>query len=565
MAAKGSRGSILLEISIVLLALLLIAVIIVPNQIWEDELQTTIKCHDNVNAIYEAERFHYQKIGAYTDTFSYLLTTVQTDSGLMQRQTLVSLTQSFMRVAENILSIPSIETISKISQASFEVTGDLFGNERYFRRYENIAQTSQEIVREMTRLDSSIAFPNFSRVKLFVDSLRFIKESVSDYSLQIAIFRSINYVDSLKEYYFSIEKDAFNQFWKDEYKKISNFITDIRATDISKVSTVPDRLKKFIDQINSSVQILNNANFSDDASNIENEKQNLIELHQKFLSPEFFILTKRYSLTALNEIDSILINLSQEDFLCPDSKEPYLIDTTRRRLTVECPNLLNVFHQKFSSDIEPIKNIPVYQQISDLSSVIDSTKSVLDANRAILRRNIEVLIQIKELMIEFEEMDNVFFYRYVNEINDFIQLIDKEIKLSVIKPTIENILNPMDTLATRIDQVNVSDLEKKLNYFNDKLKDLDSTVATIRLPASVRRQVISNSQPFQQTFAIVNDIKSNFKPEYSEALRKTSKSLENNLLEALEGEDEAKYVIFNKKHDNHGYIKGGEKSWEEEK
>ena len=565
MAAKGSRGSFILEILIVLLALLVIAVIIVPNQIWEEESQTTIKCRENVNAIYEAERFHYQKTGAYTDTFSNMLTAVLTDSGLMQRQTLVSLTQSFMQVVENILSIQSVETISKISQASFEVTGDLFGNERYFRRYENIAQTSQEIIREMTRLDSSIAFPNFSRVKLFVDSLRFIKESVSDYPLQIAIFRSINYVDSLKEYFFNIEKDAFNQFWSNEYKKISNFITDIRATDISKVSTVPDRLKKFIDQINNNVQILDEANFSDDASNIENEKQNLMELHKKFLSPEFFILTKRYSLTALNEIDSILIHLSQDDFLCPDSKEPYLIDTTRRRLTVECPNLLNVFHQKFSTDLEPIKNIPVYQQISDLSKVIDSTKSVLDINRAIVRRNIEVLIQIKELMIEFEEIDNVFFYRYVNEINEFIELMEKEIKLSVIKPAIENILNPMDTLATRIDRVNVSDLEKKLNYFNDKLKNLDSMVANIRLPARARRQVISNSEPFQQTFEIVNEIKSHFKPEYAEAFRKTSKSLEKNLLEALEGENEARYLIFNKKHDNHGYIKGGEKSWEEEK
>ena len=37
MAAKGSKGSILLEILIVLLALLLVAVILIPGKIWKEE------------------------------------------------------------------------------------------------------------------------------------------------------------------------------------------------------------------------------------------------------------------------------------------------------------------------------------------------------------------------------------------------------------------------------------------------------------------------------------------------------------------------------------------------
>ncbi len=220
---------------------------------------------------------------------------------------------------DNVLNIPSIANISKISQAAFEITGDLVGNERYFRKYEDIARTAEEILQEMLSLDNSGDFPNFSQCKLFVDSLRSLKESVTDYPLQIAVLRGINSVDSLGLYYSRMEKDRFNQFWNGEYLKINKLINDLRATDIVKVSSVADRLKKFIDQINTNLQLLNRAGVSQDMESLEVEKQNLKELHQKiFYRLNFFILTKGNSLTSLNETDSILVNLSDNNFTCPD-------------------------------------------------------------------------------------------------------------------------------------------------------------------------------------------------------------------------------------------------------
>ena len=212
MAAKGSKGSIILEIFIILMVLLLIAVIFLPDQIWKEEAQTTKICRDNLNALNEAQRFYYQKNNTYTDSLSKLLTFVQNDSGINRRQSLVSLTNSFTKILNNILTVPSIQNISKMSQAAFEITGDLVGNERYFRKYENIAASSEEIIRDMMNLDSSALFPNFSRSKLFVDSLRTLKESVTDFSLQIAVLRAINSSDSKSLYYSKIEREGFNQF-----------------------------------------------------------------------------------------------------------------------------------------------------------------------------------------------------------------------------------------------------------------------------------------------------------------------------------------------------------------
>jgi hypothetical protein len=416
----------------------------------------------------------------------------------------------------------------------------------------------------MMKLDSSIIFPNFSQTKLFVDSLRDLKESVSDYSLQVATYRAISAADSLSLYYSKMERDELTQTWATEYRKINQFIADIRKTDISKVSTVPDRLKKFIDQINSNVQSLNSANTSKDAEALSVEKQSLTELHQKFLSPEFFMLTESYSLTTLNETDSILINLSQENFACPDAKSTYLFDTTKSRITIECPNLLETFQAEFKEDIEPIRNIPFYQQVTQISGIIDTTKIVLDENRAELRRFTDVLLKIKELQVEFDQMNNVFFYRYTNEIIDFFDLVDQEKRLSLLKPAIEDILNPIDTLATRVETGNIADLEERLNYFSGKLSELDNSIQETRLPRRVRNKIKSNTDPFQPVFNELSNISSGFSPQYSESLREAARELEEDLLEALEGEKEQVYVIFRREHKNHGYIESGEKSWEEE-
>ena len=52
MAAKGPKGSILLELLIILLALLLVAVILIPNKIWKEEESITKTSRNNMIAIY---------------------------------------------------------------------------------------------------------------------------------------------------------------------------------------------------------------------------------------------------------------------------------------------------------------------------------------------------------------------------------------------------------------------------------------------------------------------------------------------------------------------------------
>lgn len=564
MAAKGSLGSIVLEILIILMALILVAVILIPNRIWKEENKITTTCQSNLNSLYEAEQFYRRSNGMFTDSLSKLLNFVQTDSGLQQRQSLVSLTRSYVRVIDNILEISTVEQITNISQSAFEITGDLVGNDRYFRKEEGLLDSSQALIREISRLDSNQSFPNFSRAKLFVDSLQNLRESISDYTLQNGILQAINYTDSIKVYLNRIEMNEVNRYWNNLNRKMNNFIKAVNKTDIVKVSTVSDRLQKFLERINRSMKNLNQASIEKDLRKIQAEHQNLTELHQRFLSPEYFILTQRYGLSALNETDSILINLDQHDFYCPDNGDTYLIDTTSSKmLTVECPNLLDRFHKQFQEDIAPIRNLPIFSQIEQLDTVLQRTLAVMNDNRIYIRRNTDLLLNLKEIIAEMDEIDEVFFYRFVHHLKEFLNLIDHEKKLSVLKPAIEDILNPMDTLATRIENKNVEDLRQRLQSYKESLAELDSAISEARLPSSARRNIKSDVEAIAPALDIVSDMNNGFNNSYADALRGASKDLEKTLLHALEGVNERVYVIFYKTHINHGYIRDGEKSWEQ--
>ena len=550
MAAKGSKGSILLEILIVLLALLLVAVILIPGKIWKEEEATTKISRNNMNTIYEAERFYYQKTGSYTDSLSKLLNFVHADSGLQERQTLVNLTRSFLQVLDNILNISSVNNLSKVSSALYEINGDLVGNERYFRKDPEILQSSEEILKELA--------------KLYIDSLRNLRESISDFSLQNAIQKAINFVDSINIYYGNIERAAVETYWTAEYVKISTFITNIRNTDINKVSSVPDRVKKFIDQINSNLNTLQSANTTKDSQSLDAEKQNLIELHQKFLAPEYFFLTKRYGLSALNETDSILIEFNQNNFYGPDSKKPYIIDTTGGHFTVESPNLLDLFHSRFLESVKPVENLPFYAEVNNIDTIYARTLERLNDNKNLLRRNTDLLLGIKEISAEMEQPSKSKFYGYTKRLEVFLASLQNQKLLSVLRPEIEEILNPMDTLAAHVQSKNIKDLEDQINYFNDKLLELDSLIAGTRLPSSLRSKLKSNAEVFQPAYSILTQIQNNLNPADAIAIRDAAKSLEKNLLNALEGQTESVYLIFRKKHINHGFITDGEKSWEKE-
>jgi len=171
MAKKGYQGSILLEALIVVLALLLVAVIVLPNKIWKEENALTSQCRYNINSIFEAERFLFRKTDHYTTNLDSLAEFVSQDSTLLTRQRLVKLSNELNDVLVEVMNLPTVKQMLIISQSVNEIDGDLRTSDRYFRKYPELSDTKEQISFELKRLENSGDFPVFNHAKVFVDSL----------------------------------------------------------------------------------------------------------------------------------------------------------------------------------------------------------------------------------------------------------------------------------------------------------------------------------------------------------------------------------------------------------
>ncbi len=260
-------------------------------------------------------------------------------------------------------------------------------------------------------------------------------------------------------------------------------------------------------------------------------------------------------------MDSVLLNFNEKNFICPDNHKPYIVVVRGGHLTIECPNLLDEFQQELQQEVAPIADLQVFQFISEVDTLLDSTFQSMDQVRPLIRRYTDILLDMKELMAELQGF-KVNSYQYTKDVKRFVDTVQVEKRLSVLKPLIEDILNPMDTLATRLETHNFSDIEEKLNYLGTKIQKLDSLIENTKLPRRVRAKVVKFYPVFAPIFDILNQLKTAGDSREAEALRTAARAIEKSLLQVLNGYRERMYVIFYKKHMNHGYIKDRLKSWE---
>lgn len=577
MSEQRFKGSWILKILIVLLALVLVAVIYIPDKTWKMERKIIETSRNNLVALYETENYHYSKTRRYLpgDSLEALITFADSDSALIARQKIGQLTHELSRNLDGIMQLPLIKALLPISKSLNEITDELNFNSRYFSKYEHIAAQSEAVLSSLPRFSSgSVDFPNFSIIKNYVDSLSILKERIGEYKLQNAALLGQRYLDSLNAHINNIEMGAVTRAWNVEYNKISALLKDVRKTDIILVSTVADRTKKFIDRIKSSMEELARINLGENIHLLQMQKEYLNQTHESFLTRQNFFISQNYGIMQLNEVDSLLVKLNEDNLYCPDTfegKHRYIVHYRpgHAGIVVECPNLLDNFQKELIAATAPLKDLSLYPVIDKINSALDSTLRVMNQTKdkyRLSRYSTEVLLSMKELEAEMkQEMDNVRLYRYVRRVQAFVDTVETEKRLSALKPMIEDVLAPMDTLAEHIDKRDVADVEKKLNYFGRKIQFIDSLVAnTSQIPANVRREIPAFKNSFENVYAALNEIKNAINPADAPKLRRASDEIEKSLVQALNGYRERIYGgFFHIEHTNHGFIENGNKSWEE--
>lgn len=558
-----AKGSIILKIIIVLLAFLLVAVIAVPNRIWTEEELTTRDSRYNMNAIYEAEQFYHRKTDQYTTNLDTLITVIQNDTSLQQRKRLVELSNEVVDIISNVLNIPTIQAVLGISQSVNEIQNDLHGNERYLQKYEDLDQAQKEIFMNLTRFDSSAAFPNFCDIHTFVDSLNELKNKISQYRLQNAAYFTQNHIDSISSSLPKVEKNAVRDFWRNLHSRINRFIADALKTDINKVTNVIDRLQRFNDRINSSVDIFLKSDISADSRELVTYQARVDEIYQKYISSEHFQLTQRFALLELTTVDSMLLNLRPDNFICPDSKERYIVSVNNGRLTIESPNLLTEFADKNRQIIQPISDLPLYASVQSLEEIIDSTHHAMTETVPLIRRYSNLLLDIKEIIAEMEDLRSIESYLVLKNLKTLVDTIQTERRISVLQPIIETNWGGMVRLTGKIRNKDIKDLEEKIEIIGGQIQQLDSTLNSTAIPSRIRNQIQPFYPTYEPIFGVLSNLKNEMNDEIAAKIETASRGLRSSVEQVFNGYKEPVYVIFNKKHINHGYIQNGVRSWEE--
>lgn len=558
------KGSIILKAVIILLVFLLVVVIAVPEKIWTEEDKITNQSRHNMLNIFEAEQFFHRKTGEYTPNLDTIMTVIESDTNLQQRKRLVKLTNDIYDIIEKTLDIPTIYSILTISKSVSEVQGDISGNERYFEKYKDLNKTKDEILMNLTRFDSSAAFPQFCFAKGFIDSLNDLKNRINEFRLQNAAYLAQNHLDSIKILLPKVEINTVKEFWDNLNNKITNLIKEANKTDLKIVSNIIDRLLRFNDRINSSMQILIKAKTQSDLNELNNLIAKMRTVYQNFISSENFQLTQRFGLLELTDVESTLLEFGPENFNGPDSKKPYIVDVNNNQLTIESPNLLDDFANNNKQIVEPIRNNSLFTYFESISETIDSTHKIMTQQVPLIRRYSDILLSMKEIMAEMDNLNSVKFYGMVENLKLLVDTVQTEKKISALKPIFEETLNSVDSLAYRIRNKNVKDLEAKLEYFGNKIQAIDSTLSSDALPSRIRRQIQPIYPTYKPVFSILNNLKNSLTEELAKKIKTASDKLEQSMLQVLNGYSENVYVIFRKKHINHGYIQNGVKSWEEQ-
>jgi len=561
MSSREGKGSILLEILIVVLAAALIAVIIIPGKIWNQEKQEEKIAHDNISAIYQAEKFYHRVTEKYTTDPSGLLRVIEQDSTLKQADKVVNYTRTLKRYIGEYLNIPYIRALAEINQNINNIQGDLESNKRNFKPHEDIKNEADYLKMQLGQLNVSAQFPNYVSAAAYLDSLGELRRAITDFKLQVAGAKAKNYTDTLQVLLPHVNVPALKEAWMPLSKRLEKFIKMVKRSDVVKVSSVADRVQDFKNFVDESFVRAEKAKVEQDLQTAQQKHQELANLYQTFLKD--FIVTTKLAVLRLSEADSLVLHLTQDNFYSPVNKEMYKImildDSTS--VKVESPVLLKEIKEKALPIAEEVGALPALPRIKAYLDTLSTLENKgLEIKRK-LRRNTDVFIAYKSLQEVIGRFSDISFISAYKDLQTFAQAVPVSESFSEIKSTAQNALTGVQLFKQAYTEQVFGNLDSLHLQVKQGLQEFDSVLAKVRrLPKGV--------QDFHKDITMLDSMLQQIKkiedPTFTDHLGKIEKNLEDLYLFASKGKTIRVYGVFSKKIKNFGYIYRDTKSWEEE-
>lgn len=190
MAKAKSRGSVILEIIIVVLVAALLATILYPKKVWDTEDKNTAACRDNMDRIFKAELIYQKYHTNYTDTLDNLISFIKNDT------TKQVVREYFM--ADTALAEKMTDFLKKTDASAENVINNLFADTLMFAIIEAINYDSNLAHVILNRLQDTPLKDVVAAQRTTDSSDVFILKQIKGQNKAIDIYQPIKDDDSLK-------------------------------------------------------------------------------------------------------------------------------------------------------------------------------------------------------------------------------------------------------------------------------------------------------------------------------------------------------------------------------
>jgi len=564
MSKQDVRGSIVLELIIVLLVAALVAVILIPGKIWKEQEQEEITAHTNMTAIYEALKYYKQLTGKYTADPAELLNTIRADSNLMRKQKVVNYTRELIRNFNSYLNNPYVYNIMRIKMNVTQIIDDLESNRYHFLTIDEINNEANELKIQLGNFLNSPTTPDLVKVFSYVDSLNQIKQTLTDYSLQVNTLKIISVIDSLEKYLQNVDQNKAKESWQTLSQRIQEFDKNVKRSPINRVSSVADRVEDFRKRVDDSFEKLSMLDLQAELASIRGINQKIKEMYQKFLKD--YNVTSQLALSKLSEADSLIVHLTEKNFYSPVNGQMYklLFDADSQFVKVESPVLLDELKEKALPVADEIKALPFLTAIENYYKLVDSTVIKADEIRRKFRKNADLFIAYKELEDIKGRFNDLSVISSARDLSDFVKIVPRCQSFSNLKEKIEKSLNAVrifnqaytENVFGNLDSVHVRFIAK-LDEINGILEKMQKRRRRAKIPT-----LMAERQTMDSLLTAFKGVKDD---QLISNLNKLEKEVGDLFVFAEEGKKIKVYGVFDKEIKNFGYIYKDVKSWEEEK
>ncbi len=556
MAKNDGNGSIVLKLLIVVLAVVLIAVIVIPAQLWEQEAREMKNGRANMSSIYEAERFYHRLNNSFTSDPAELLRVVREDSSLQRLQSLVNHTNELTSLMDSYINIPFIHDLADYNDNVGRILEDLESNKRNFRKYEDIKNEAEDLRMHISVLNSSDQFPNYKITSAFIDSLIRLRRDLSDFSLLSGAAKAKSITDTLLIAFPKVNVEGFSEAWAPLSERVKVLVKNILRSDLVNVTSVGDRVRDFIKAADKNLNMMQTADISGDLTKAQEINKKIDEKYQEFLGD--FLITSKRALYRLADADSMVLHLTENKFFCPvtGSQIKIIISDDSSSVKIESPILLDKLKEKLTPVVDEIKNLALMTAFKEYTNALDSLNAKGYAIRKRLRKNTDIFIAYKQMEEVIKRFNDIIVMKAYSDLQTMVGRVPQSESFSELKEMTEKSLAGIQVFNQAYSENTFGNLDSLHKDLANAIFEYDSLLSKVRrLPKDIVK-LEENKTQLDQLFG-------NIKNASDSNLGNLEQQIGKIFLFTSEGSTETRYGVFKKKIINFGYITRGSKSWEE--